>query len=183
MFKAKVDDELDLCLVNEQHASRYVELITQNYDYLSRWLPWPAHSLTEEDSKKFIKRSLHIYADGTGMDCAIEYKKVIVGNIGYNNIDHNIGVTEIGYWLGEKYQGKGIVTRSCRYLMNHALSKMGLDKVQISVATENVRSRSICERLGMNLEGIITNRERVKDKVLDHAIYGFHEKDLQNLFR
>ena len=41
-------------------------------------------------------------------------------------------------------------------------------------ATENLASRAICERLGMKLEGIISNAENLNGRIVDHAIYGLH---------
>ena len=49
-----------------------------------------------------------------------------------------------------------------------------MEKVQIAAADGNAKSRAVCERLGMKLEGIITNRERIGDRILNHAIYGIH---------
>jgi len=64
----------------------------------------------------------------------------------------------------------------CKHLITYAFKTLNVDKVQISVATGNKPSRAICERLGMKLEGIISNEERVGNKILDHAIYATHSK-------
>jgi ribosomal-protein-serine acetyltransferase len=52
-----------------------------------------------------------------------------------------------------------------------------MQKVQMSVAVENTRSRAVCERLGMVLEGIITNEEKIGERILDHAIYGLYREN------
>jgi ribosomal-protein-serine acetyltransferase len=51
-----------------------------------------------------------------------------------------------------------------------------MQKVQILIATGNLKSRAVCERLGIKLEGIVTNEEKVVDRILDHAIYGIHRE-------
>ena len=48
------------------------------------------------------------------MSLGIWYKGAIAGQIGYGNLDWNDRRTEIGYWLGASFQGKGLVTKSCR---------------------------------------------------------------------
>ncbi len=174
MFKLKVDQEISLLLVHERFAARYAELARENYDYLAEWLAWPSFAKTEADFRKFALDSLHKYADGKGMNCAIEYRGEIIGNSGFNTIQSDLRTVEIGYWIGEKYQGNGIITRVCRFLIEYAFDELKMDKVQIASAVDNQPSRAVCERLNMNLEGIVTNRERVGDRILDHAIYGIH---------
>ena len=174
MFNVVVDDEIKLYLVHESFVSRYVELTTVSSEYISQWMAWPLFCKTEDDFRKFVTGSLHKYADGQSMNCAIEYKGEIVGNCGFNSINHNLKTVEIGYWLGEQYQGNGIITRVCQYLIDYAFKQLDMHKVQITAAEGNQSSRAVCERLGMTLEGIITNREKIGERILNHATYGLH---------
>ncbi|RXJ72234.1 RimJ/RimL family protein N-acetyltransferase [Veronia nyctiphanis] len=176
MFKITVDEEISLYLPHETFAARYAELAFENFAYLSQWLAWPAFCKTEEDFEGFIKGSVHKYADGISMNCAIKYKGEIVGNTGFNTINQDTKMAVIGYWLAEKYQGKGIITRTTRFLIDYAFKTLDLEKVQISAAEENLPSRAVCERLGMTLEGVLTNQEKVGDRILNHAVYGIHRQ-------
>ena len=177
MLKLSVDDEINLYLVNESFIDRYMELAEENYEYLSEWLSWPGNCKTQQDFQEFVEKSLEGYADGKTMNCAIEYRGEIVGSSGFNKINHDLEKAEIGYWIGRKYQGNGIVTRVCRYLIEYAFTSLGVEKVQIAAAEGNVKSRAVCDRLGMKLEGIVTNRERIGDRILNHAIYGIHNTE------
>lgn len=174
MFNRTVDDEINLYLVNDAFTERYAELAKENNKYLSQWLAWPGVCTTQNDFKKFVKNSLHQYADGKSMNCAIEFRGEIVGNAGFNTINHDLKKVEIGYWIGKQYQGNGIITRVCQHLIDFAFIKFDMEKVQISAAEDNLPSRAVCERLGMKLEGIITHQEKVGDRILNHAIYGIH---------
>lgn len=174
MFKVAVDKEITLHLVHEVFASKYLELTQGNTEYISQWMAWPLFCKTEDDFKKFVKEALHQYADGKRMNCAIEYQGDIVGNCGFNTINHDLKVVEIGYWLAEQYQGNGIITRACQCLIDYAFTQLNMHKIQISVAEDNISSRAVCERLGMTLEGVITNAEKIGDRILNHAIYALH---------
>ncbi|MFT5880659.1 MAG: ribosomal-protein-serine acetyltransferase [Moritella sp.] len=174
MFKLIIDDEINLCLVHQSFVPRYAALAKDNYDHLSEWLAWPYICKTEDDFKKFVLGSLHDYADNKSMNCAIEYKGEIVGNISFNTIDVAVKKVEIGYWLASRAQGNGIMTRACQSLIDYAFNQMNMDKVEIAAAVDNAPSRAVCERLGMTLEGVITNAEKVGDRILSHAIYGLH---------
>ncbi len=172
MFKIKVDDEIDLVLVQQSFAPMYEKLAKHNFAYLEKWLAWPNQCRTSEDFSSFIKKSLHDYADGKSMICGILFQGNLVGNIGFNSIDNELKKVEIGYWLVESLRGQGIVTRACRKLFDIAFNELKMQKVQICAATENQLSKAVCQRLGMALEGTITNSENLNGRIVDHCIYG-----------
>jgi ribosomal-protein-serine acetyltransferase len=176
MIESKVTDDIELVLVNDSFVPEYVELARKDFEYLAEWLEWPRFCTTADDFGKFVSESITGYQSGETMNCAIRYKGAIVGVAGFNKIDTKLERVEIGYWLGSAYQKKGIATLVCRHLIQYAFTKTVINKIQISVAADNLPSRTVCERLEMKLEGIISNEERIGDKVLSHAIYALHRE-------
>lgn len=174
MIDPKVSNDIELVLVNESFTTEFLELAKSDFDYLSEWLEWPRFCKTKQDFAKFVTDSISDYNSGKSMNCAILYKQEFSGVAGFNKIDMKLRRVEIGYWIGSKFQKKGIVTMVCRHLIEHAFKIPEINKAQISVAVDNYSSRAVCERLDMTLEGIISNKERVGDRVLDHAIYALH---------
>ncbi|GLI54960.1 ribosomal-protein-L7/L12-serine acetyltransferase [Propionigenium maris DSM 9537] len=175
LFKLKVDSEINLVFLTEKLADTIFQLVDSDREHLNKWLPWPTYTKSVKDSRLFIKNSIVAFAEGRSMTCAIEYRGDIVGVVSYNKILRPLKKVEIGYWLSSKYQGKGIITRSVDYLTRYALDEMGMEKVEIAAASENQPSRSVCERLGFNLEGIIKNSENLHGRLVDLAIYGFYK--------
>ena len=178
MFETLIDEELSIALVEESFATHYADYSQSQNEYLSQWLAWPPHCKTEQDFRIFIQRSLHDYAEGKSMTCAIVYQGKIVGNCSFNTIDHNTKKVTIGYWLSQTQQGKGIVTRVVQKLIDIAFNELDMEKIEISAATENMSSRKVCERLHFTLEGIITCNENLNGRIVDHAIYGLHRSKL-----
>jgi len=176
MFKIKINNEISIALVQESFAAQYAQLVSTQTDYLSQWLAWPSHCQTEQDFRIFIQRSLHDYAEGKSMTCAIVYQDAIVGNCSFNTINHDLKKVTVGYWLSESQQGKGIVTQVVTKLIEIAFEELDMEKVEISAAVENTASRAVCERLGCQLEGIITRSENLNGRIVDHAIYGLERK-------
>ena len=174
MFRQYVDSEINLILLQEPLADELFRLIDNDRQYLNRWLAWPSYVKSMDDTKAFIKQSLHDFADQKSLTCAIEFQQQVVGVISFNKIHQSLKKVELGYWLGSGWQGRGIVTRGCRHLVQYAFDS-GMEKIQISVAEDNQSSRNICERLGFTLEGVISNAENVQGKVLNHAVYGLHK--------
>ncbi|OEE37556.1 GNAT family N-acetyltransferase [Vibrio ordalii] len=172
MFTVEVEEGLELALIDPKFASKYFDIVSNQRDYLSEWLAWPVHAENEEFFLNFIKKSLHDYADGKSLVCAMMFNNEVAGNISFNTINHDLQKVEIGYWLRCDLQGKGIVSKSLSKLINYAFTGLDMQKVQISAAVDNQASRSVCERLGFKLEGIITRAENLNGRVVDHAVYG-----------
>jgi len=49
-----------------------------------------------------------------------------------------------------------------------------MEKVEIRVATKNLPSRNVCEKLGCSLEGEVSNSERLGGNIVTHAVYAVH---------
>lgn len=170
-FTHTIDEELSLSLVQPCLAEKIYALVDRNREHLSPWLPWVKTTESVEQTHSWIKDSLKSFAEGNGMACAICLKGTIVGVIGFNEINQSLRRAKIGYWIASEYQNRGIITRACKHLIDHAFNELHVQKIEIAAAKENERSRAVCERLGMTLEGIITNAEKVEDRVYDHAVY------------
>lgn len=97
--------------------------------------------------------------------------------IGFHQVDWDNRSTSIGCWIGEKHQGRGVATNSCRALMDIAFHEYHLNRVEIQCAVTNHRSRSIPEKLGFVLEGCRREAEWLYDHFVDHAVYGMLSRD------
>ena len=106
MFSWQLDDELALLFLQPDMASELFALCNDNREYLSQWLPWPPLIQRPVDSALFIRSAIEKFARGEGLTTAIEYQGEVVGVIGYNSIDQDLGKVVIGYWLAERWQGK-----------------------------------------------------------------------------
>lgn len=77
----------------------------------------------------------------------------------------------IGYWLGEAYWGRGIMTRAVGALTERALAAPDLYRVYAFVFAWNKASMRVLEKAGYQREGILI-RSGVKDGVLfDQVLY------------
>ena len=172
MFSRQIDTDLKLRLPEERHAGESFVLVRENLEHLREWLPWVHDGFTLADSQNFIRQNLRQFAEQKGFSVQIVSGEVIAGQVGYNTIDWAHRRTEIGYWLGASFQGRGLMTRACRALIDHAFGELKLNRVEISCATGNRRSRMIPERLGFTREGVLRQAEWVHDHFNDLVVYG-----------
>ena len=171
MFSRKISSSIELKLALPSFAREIYALTDNNRDFLREWLPWLDYTHSEEDTRNFIKDELLKFARGESMGATIFYEGSIVGVAGFNSIDHTNGIGYIGYWLGEQFNGNGIMTKVVTDLIKIAAEDLSLQKVDIRCATGNMKSRAIPERLGFKHEGTLQRAEKLYDRWVDHEVY------------
>jgi ribosomal-protein-serine acetyltransferase len=172
MFKVILDENSYLSLLERHHAPELFQLVEENREMLKQWLSFPAKTNSVEDSEQFIDRSMKRLAGNNGYWAGIWHNGELAGAIGYLYVDWNHRKTEIGYWLGSKYEGNGLVTRACHKFIKQSFDAWGLNKVEINMAKENIRSRAVAVRLGMKEEGTIRDYEYLNERYHDRVFYG-----------
>jgi ribosomal-protein-serine acetyltransferase len=146
--------------------------VDNNRHHLETWLPWVEFTEYSSDSSDFIEIEEHAYLLAERVSYGIFIEDTLIGMIAFHEIDWDNKQAAIGYWISLGYQGKGFVTRACNRLINYGFTDLKLKKIIIRCATENYRSRAVAERLGFELEGVLTANEKVGNVFLDHAVYG-----------
>ena len=167
----QVDAETQLCLLEERHVEEYFALIERNKGHLHEWVAVEAYEESVETLRAFMKQRLLRFVNGEGYHLGIWYQDTLIGILDYR-LNWRGRKVELGYWIDAAMQGKGIVTQACRTLVRHAFEVHQLNKVEISCATENTRSRAIAERLGFTQEGILRQTDRLHDRYVDGVFYG-----------
>jgi ribosomal-protein-serine acetyltransferase len=171
MFSLRIDDSTELRLLEDRNAMELFLLTDRNRAHLRQWLPWLDNITTVSDTKDFIRTSLAQFANNNGFQTGIWSEEKLVGMVGHHQIDWLNRITSLGYWLSAEMEGRGLVTKACQALIRNAFSDLGLNRIEISCATENKKSRAIPERLGFRQEGIIYQAEWLYDHFVDHVQY------------
>ncbi len=103
---------------------------------------------------------------------AIEVDGEAVGGIGVSPLDDVYARTgEIGYWLGEPWWGRGIVTDAVRAVVPIAFSEMGLVRLEAGVFSNNPASMQVLEHTGFVREAVHRRAITKHGQLLDEVIY------------
>ena len=127
------------------------------------------------DTRRFISDSMYKNASGDALTTFILQDQDVAGSVGVIHFNRDHKTCEIGYWLRQELQGQGIMTKACRCLIDHIFRTKSMNRIEIRVATGNVKSRNVPLRLGFAHEG-----------TLRQAIYmykEFRDIDLFSLLR
>jgi len=172
MFRYDLPGGCYLRLFEESDAENLVRVIDANRKYLAEWLPWVETTSNSDDVRReFIRRTRQQFADNDGFQAAIIDGDEIIGVVGFHGIDWMNRSTSIGYWLAADRQGRGTMTEAVKALTRHAVEVWSLNRVEIRVATTNLRSAAIPKRLGFTEEGVLRQAERHGDTFQDVAVY------------
>lgn len=177
MFQLEVDESITLRLLEPSDAKELFKVMDQSRSSLSRWLPWVNTNETWKDTRMFIDISLRQLERDESMQMGIWFQDKLVGVIGFYHIDRDNRTVAIGYWLGEKYWGRGIMTRACRTMVNAAFYEQGFNRVEIRCATGNEASKGIPKRLGFVYEGQERQGQRIHNQFVDLEIYSVLAKE------
>lgn len=154
MFTMEVDPDLHLGLMQRHHADELFSRIESNRNYLREWLPWVDSTNDVTVITKFIASTLEQFSNGFGFQAGIFLAGQVIGVTGYKPIDTTNCVGEIGYWLAQDYQGRGIMTKCVTKVITEGFREYGLNKIVISSAVENHRSRAVAQRLGHDIRPV-----------------------------
>jgi ribosomal-protein-serine acetyltransferase len=180
-MKIQVDEIISLEFLEEIHAESLYNLVNANRHYLRQWLPWVDHMHTITNFTHYIIDTKKRAADKTDFGYAIIIDRNIVGRIGLHHINYSNGIAEIGYWLAEGLQGRGIITKSCKALINHCFTELNLNRIEIKCGIGNVKSRDIPEKLLFKQEGILKQAELLNGKYIDLYLYAIVKEDWKKL--
>jgi ribosomal-protein-serine acetyltransferase len=170
-MRLEVGDDCHLRLLEEADAEELYRLVERNRDHLAEWMPWAA-AQTLEGTAAFIQGALRRHAERNGFEMGLILDERMIGAAGFAGIDWVARATSVGYWLAEEHQGRGLMTRAVRALVEHAFGELELHRVEIQAAEGNRRSRAIPERLGFQQEGVLREAECVGGRYLDLVVYG-----------
>ena len=109
------------------------------------------HPYTKQNAREFLK---YAAARDDQSNLAIEVEREAVGAIGYvPGGDVERFSAEIGYWLGESFWGRGIVTEALALVTDHAFARLNLLRLFALPFAGNVASARVLEKAGYVLEG------------------------------
>jgi len=130
---------------------------------VSKWTATIPYPYPKDGAVKFIRHAQYHADKDKDLILGIEYDGRIIGVISLMHINKTHKRAELGYWLGKKFWGKGIMTESVRQILKIAFQKKKLHRIYAKVFQENLPSQKVLERCGFNLEGVH------KDSVFKHG--------------
>lgn len=135
---------------------------------LRNTFPYP---YTLDDAHLFITKSIHLNKRKQ-LNKAIIIDDSASGSISLlmqDDISSKSG--ELGFWLGEPFWGKGIMTQAIKQICETAFNDLDSARIYARPFAENEKARNTLEKAGFQLEGIFKKSICKNGKIMDSCMY------------
>jgi ribosomal-protein-serine acetyltransferase len=173
---------LELRALQPEHADIVFALVTAQREHLRVWLPWVDGTRTVADTRAFLLDVCVKRAAGQTLAYGIWEDATLRGVLGFHDISLSNGNLQVGYWLSQEAEGRGLMTMSVTAMLAVAYDTLRMERVEIRCAVRNRRSWAIPERLGFSLEGVMRHFQRLHGEFVDMRLYSMLEREYRERF-
>lgn len=145
-------------------------------DNLRDGLPYP---YTQQDGEAFISDMLSADKNET-FAFAITIDNIAIGSIGVfrqGNIHRQ--TAELGYYIGEEYWGKGIMTEAIKQICEYVFRESDMIRIYAEPFAYNIASCRALEKAGFQYEGTLRRNALKNGKVIDMKMYSLLKEEIK----
>jgi RimJ/RimL family protein N-acetyltransferase len=128
------------------------------------------HPYFEENGRQFIEEALSKPKPATDLAIVVEGKAVGGVGIALQGDVERVSA-EIGYWLGEDYWNRGIMTEAVKQMTEYAFANFPLQKIYTPVFDFNAASMRVLQKAGFKREAVLKKAAIKNGRVVDLHYY------------
>ena len=153
----------------------WAELREVSRDFLVPWEPtWPKDALTRSAYRRRLRHYAEQWRNGSGYSFFVVRRSdaVLRGGLTLSNVRR--GITQsgsLGYWIGEPYARKGVMTEAVRSALCFCFDNLTLHRVEAACLPANISSRRLLDKCGFREEGYATKYLKIDGEWADHVLF------------
>ena len=127
------------------------------------------HPYTIQDAHEFLHRTT---SEQPETNFCVEVQGVAAGAIGIR-LGHDVHrhTAGLGYWLGESFWGRGVMTEAVVTFTDFCFNNFSLRRIYAEAYANNPASARVLEKAGFVFEGRLKNNVIKDGKLLDSLLY------------
>src|SRR5262245_23850436 len=153
----------------------WAELRAASRAFLEPWEPlWPSDDLTRPAFRRRIRR----YAEEIHTDSAYpmfvfrQKDEALLGGLTLGLVRRGVAqACTLGYWMGERHAGRGIMTAAVTIANRFAFQDLGLRRIEAACLPTNQASIRLLEKAGFIREGYARRYLCIAGAWQDHVLY------------
>lgn len=162
----------ELKIISKEEYNEYFALISNNRNRLKNYFPKTIHSVQNlEQAQKHLIKVIQKFENKEIYPFGVYKKETLIGWISIKNIDWRIPKGELGYYIDEINQGKGIIGSAVKEIIKFAFENLKMEKIYIKTGIDNIGSKKIAIKNGFQQEGILRSEFRLNNGELIDIIY------------
>jgi RimJ/RimL family protein N-acetyltransferase len=164
----------------QEDADVLYEAVRESIAEVSPWLPWCREDYLIEESREFVSTRGKSAADAEWYSFGVFEKESgkFLGGVGLNFINRVHLVANLGYWVRTGAVGRGVATSATRLAARFGFEELGLHRIEIVAAVENIASQRVAEKAGAVREGVVRRRLLIRGESQDAVMFSLLPEDL-----
>lgn len=153
--------------------------LLDNRGWLRRWEATNPVGPMNFDVRGSIRNLLSHAREGFGLPYLIEHGGELAGQLNVSSIAYgSLSSATIGYWVSERFAGKGVTPTAVALATDHCFFTMGLHRMEICIRPENEPSLRVVEKLGFRYEGLRRRYIHINGDWRDHFCFALTAEDV-----
>ncbi|MCX2967319.1 MULTISPECIES: GNAT family N-acetyltransferase [Streptomyces] len=148
-------DGAELRPLEPWHAEEFFAHIDRGREFIGRYVGLADAVGDLEAGRAFLREYADKAAADTGRLYGIWADGALVGGVLFRTMDVAQGTAEAGCWLEPSAVGRGLVTRAARTIIDWAVERRGVHRIEWHASARNVPSVAVARRLGMTRDGVL----------------------------
>jgi len=143
---------------------------------VTRYLTWEPYK-NIDDLKGYIRYVIDGYEKPDSYNWIIEYNGQAVGAIDVIWLNEDVEACEIGYCLGDKFWGRGIMSEAFKEVIRFLFEEVGVNRIQATHDARNPKSGRVMEKCGLRYEGTMRQASRNNQGICDSVMRAILRED------
>lgn len=153
--------------------------LLDNRGWLRRWEATNPVGPMNFDVRGSIRNLLSHAREGFGLPFLIEHDGELAGQLNVSSIAYgSLSSATIGYWVSERFAGRGVTPTAVALATDHCFFGMGLHRMEICIRPENEPSLRVVEKLGFRYEGLRRRYIHINGDWRDHFCFALTAEDV-----
>ena len=166
-------------LVRQRDARGLQNELLSNRAWLRPWEATSPDGPVSFDMRQGVRRLLQQHRDGAGVPFVMEQNGELTGQLNVWGIARgSLASATIGYWVSERFAGRGITTTAVALATDVCFSELNLHRMEICIRPENHSSLRVVEKLGFRYEGLRRRFIHINGDWRDHYAFALTREDV-----
>ncbi|MDP9445026.1 MAG: GNAT family N-acetyltransferase [Actinomycetota bacterium] len=167
--------------IRRRDAEAWAEVRARNREWLREWdATMPPGGEPWASGFGGMVREMRAQArQGRMLPFVVTYDGRLVGQVTVNNIVWGSArFGQLGYWVDQRYAGRGIIPTAVALAVDHAFQAMGLHRMEVAIRPENTASLRVVEKLGFQCIGTASRYLHINGAWRDHVLFALTAEDV-----
>ncbi|MBV9485091.1 MAG: GNAT family N-acetyltransferase [Frankiaceae bacterium] len=178
------DGQVTLRPLRMRDGPSWMEARRRNIEWLRPWEATPPRgpSMFGVSAAVFTSMTRRLRSDaraGRALPFVITYRGEFAGQLNVAGVVRgSMDSAHIGYWVDEKFAGRGVMPTAVALAVDHCLGPVGLHRIEVNIRPENTASRRVVEKLGFREEGLRERYLHISGDWRDHLTFALVRDDI-----